>query len=105
MLLVLFCIHVNHLCTLYLYSFLAVVWKISFFFLLNVLPSENKDYIKTIINVIAFSCSSKCLNTQYAVLSGAMVYIFIYVRKTKFIFLNIQSTLFEMTMFFYPSSL
>ena len=45
------CIHVNHLCTLYLYSFLAVVYRgphgrlaFFFFFLLNVLPSENKDY-------------------------------------------------------------
>ena len=27
MLPVLFCIHVNHLCTLYLYSFLAVVYR------------------------------------------------------------------------------
>ena len=48
MLLVLFCIHVNHLCTLYLYSFLAVVYRGPHgrlaFFLLNVLPSENKDY-------------------------------------------------------------
>ena len=50
MLLVLFCIHVNHLCTLYLFSFLAVVYRgphgrlAFFFFLLNVLPSENKDY-------------------------------------------------------------
>ena len=37
MLLVLFCIHVNHLCTLYLYSFLAVVYRgphgrLAFFF-------------------------------------------------------------------------
>ena len=42
-------VHVNHLCTLYLYSFLAVVYRgphgrLAFFFLLNVLPSENKDY-------------------------------------------------------------
>ena len=42
-------IHVNHLCTLYLYSFLAVVYRgphgrLAFFLLLNVLPSENKDY-------------------------------------------------------------
>ena len=48
MLLVLFCIHVNHLCTLYLYSFLAVVYRGPHgrlaFFSLNVLPSENKDY-------------------------------------------------------------
>ena len=49
MLLVLFCIHVNHLCTLYLFSFLAVVYRgphgrLAFFVLLNVLPSENKDY-------------------------------------------------------------
>ena len=48
MLLVLFCIHVNRLCTLYLYSFLAVVYRGPHgrlaFFLLNVLPSENKDY-------------------------------------------------------------
>ena len=48
MLLVLFCIHVNHLCALYLYSFLAVVYRgphVSLaFFLLNVLVSENKDY-------------------------------------------------------------
>ena len=48
MLLVLFCIHVNHLCTLYLYSFLAVVYRGPHarlaFFSLDVLPSENKDY-------------------------------------------------------------
>ena len=41
-------IHVNHLCILYLYSFLVVVYRGSHgrlaFFLLNVLPSENKDY-------------------------------------------------------------
>ena len=46
MLLVLFCIRVNHLCTLYLYSFFAVVYRGPHgrlaFFLLNVLPSENK---------------------------------------------------------------
>ena len=42
-------IHVNHLCILYLYYFLVVVHRgphgrLAFFFLLNVLPSENKDY-------------------------------------------------------------
>ena len=47
--LVLSCIHVNHLCILYLYYFLVVVHRgphgrLAFFFLLNVLPSENKDY-------------------------------------------------------------
>ena len=40
--------HVNHLCTLFLYSFLAVVYRGPHgrlaFFSLNVLPSENKDY-------------------------------------------------------------
>ena len=47
---VLSCIHVNHLCILYLYYFLVVVHRgphgrlAFFFFLLNVLPSENKDY-------------------------------------------------------------
>ena len=45
---VLSCIHVNHLCSLYLYYFLVVVHRGPHgrlaFFLLNVLPSENKDY-------------------------------------------------------------
>ena len=49
MIFVLSCIHVNHLCILYLYYFLVVVHRgphgrLAFFFLLNVLPSENKDY-------------------------------------------------------------
>ena len=48
MLLVLFCVHVNPLCTLYLYSFLVVVYRGPHgrlaFLSLNVLPSENKDY-------------------------------------------------------------
>ena len=49
MMFVLSCIHVNHLCILYLYYFLVVVHRgphgrLAFFFLLNVLPSENKDY-------------------------------------------------------------
>ena len=45
---VLSCIHVNHLCILYLYYFLVVIHRGPHgrlaFFLLNVLPSENKDY-------------------------------------------------------------
>ena len=48
MLLVLFCVHVNPLCTLYLYSFFVVVYRGPYgrlaFLSLNVLPSENKDY-------------------------------------------------------------
>ena len=48
MMFVLSCIHVNHLCILYLYYFLVVVHRGPHgrlaFFLLNVLPSENKDY-------------------------------------------------------------
>ena len=49
MMFVLSCIHVNHLCILYVYYFLVVVHRgphgrLAFFFLLNVLPSENKDY-------------------------------------------------------------
>ena len=49
MMFVLSCIHVNHLCILNLYYFLVVVHRgphgrLAFFFLLNVLPSENKDY-------------------------------------------------------------
>ena len=49
MMFVLSCIHVNHLCILDLYYFLVVVHRgphgrLAFFFLLNVLPSENKDY-------------------------------------------------------------
>ena len=44
MMFVLYCIHVNHLVL-----FLVVVHRgphgrLAFFFLLNVLPSENKDY-------------------------------------------------------------
>ena len=49
MMFVLSCIHVNRLCILYLYYFLVVVHRglngRLAFFLLNVLPSENKDYI------------------------------------------------------------
>ena len=48
--LVLFCVHVNHLCTLYLYYFLVVVYRgphgrLAFFlFPLNVLAlSDNQD--------------------------------------------------------------
>ena len=48
MMFVLSCIHVNHLCILYLYHFLVVVHRGPYgrlaFFSLNVLPSENKDY-------------------------------------------------------------
>ena len=48
MMFVLSCIHVNHLGILYLYYFLVVVHRGPHgrlaFFLLNVLPSENKDY-------------------------------------------------------------
>ena len=48
MMFVLSCIHVNHLCILYLYYFLVEVHRGPHgrlaFFLLNVLPSENKDY-------------------------------------------------------------
>ena len=48
MMFVLSCIHVNHLCILYLYYFLVVVHRGPHgrlaFFLLDVLPSENKDY-------------------------------------------------------------
>ena len=53
MMFVLSCIHVNHLCILYLYYFLVVVHRGPHgrlaFFLLNVLPSENKDYYLLIV--------------------------------------------------------
>ena len=58
MLLVLVCIHVNHLCTLYLYYFLVVVYRGPHgrlaFFLLNVLPSENKDLLLLLLLLLFY---------------------------------------------------